>query len=194
MTPRDQRALIIGASIIALWLGAVRGVPTALRAVDTMEERIELKAHLLESSRSELRSLPALRDSVEWLERATARIPGSLLVAGTPDEAKAEIIRRLMLALEEIPASVEIQPDVPDSARRGPLGHARVTVILETDVAGFSDAVSAIGLDSATSLLSITVDAVDPEAPAEVAETLRIRLGVEGWFMAEDLPDPEDLS
>ena len=48
MTKRDRRALVIGAAIIVVWLGGVRGVPGAVRALSTVEERTEVKARLLE--------------------------------------------------------------------------------------------------------------------------------------------------
>ena len=101
---------------------------------------------------------------------------------------------RLDQTLAGIPASIEFQPAESESLRRGPLGRARVWVMLETDVRGLREAISAIGLDRGVSLHSISVEAIDPGAPAEMGEILAIRLEAEGWFMAADSAGPEEVS
>lgn len=184
MSPRDRRALILGAVVLGLGWLLLRGIPAGFSAVRGVEESVDRSGQELFQARRRVAEMPTLRDSVDAAVSVGDALPHVLLVGGDASTASLDLVRRIRAALAGPPTGGVRFDDGQRTQRSGPLSLAEVTVRLETDFQGLLEVTEALESDSALALETVDAAALSPHAPAaaERPEALAVELVVSGWF------------
>ncbi len=181
LTPRDRRALLLGASVMAsAWL-ATRGVPAFLRAHAEWRARTEASVRQVEAAREALAEAPWTRDSLAARGRRLVEWAPRLVAGGTPAEAMAELQNMVSgLAAQHRVRIVRVQPSADSAA--GLFTPVRLRVEAQGDVSGLAHWLAAI--EEGNHLLavpSLVISAPEPAASSGQAEALRAELVIVGW-------------
>ena len=185
---RDRRALILGVFVLLGAWGGSRIVPMAWGVWSRMEDNLDRKVLLLEKARREAGRLAQLSDSVASLEEKIALLPRLVLLGRDEEAAAFDLVRRVSLVVSGAAAFAENIQKTGDSAVAGPLRRVSVEAVLETDITGLTDILSAVEMDSTMAVESVAVQAADAFAPPEVVEAVHAQVRVTGWYRA--LADP----
>ncbi len=95
LSPRDRRAIVIGAIVLApvlVWSGAVRPYRGAL---EDLQDRLAAERALLEREHGVVREAPELPARIKAAQRELTRLEQRLVRADNPALAEAEISARL---------------------------------------------------------------------------------------------------
>lgn len=184
MTPRDRRALFMGAIAIGIAVLGLRVLPAAARRVTDARVVLRERATLLARTREEMSSLPTLRDSAAVLSQALIALAPQVLSGSTSAEAGADLSGRMNLAASRAPARIERIDALPDSSGDGRLGRVRVHGVLETDVRGLVALLRAFDAGAEVLRLDdLRVQAPDPGTAQRGPEILKVEITVSGWYL-----------
>jgi hypothetical protein len=184
MTPRDRRALIVGALVVGTAVLALRVVPTGIRHGLAARGELRDRAVVLGRTRAEMSLLPMLRDSAAVLSQALVALASQVLSGSTAAEATADLSGRLNFAAARAPARVERLIPLPDSSSAGRLRRVRVQATLETDVRGLIALLRSIDTgEEVLKLDLLRVEAPEPATPVRGPEILKVELTVSGWYI-----------
>jgi len=184
MTPRDRRALAVGALVVVGAVLGLRVLPWGLRRLGSAHALLRERAELLARTRDEMAALPTLRDSAAVLSQALVALAPQLLSGSTAAEAAADLSGRMNLAAARAPAKVDRLDPLPDSTSDGGLGRVRVHAALETDIRGLVALIRAIDTgDEVLKLDELRVEAPEPGAPVRGPEILKVEVTVSGWYI-----------
>ena len=184
MTPRDRRALMLGAAAIGVAVILLRVLPWTVRRAGSGYAVLRERSALLARTRDEMASLPLLRDSAAMLSQALVALAPQLLSGSSAVQAAADLSGRMNLAASRAPARVERIDPLPDSAGEGRLGRVRVHAVLESDVRGLVALLKAIDAGEEV----VKLDELRVEAPQALTiqrgpEILKIEVTVSGWYI-----------
>lgn len=187
MTPRDRRALLWGALIVAAAV-ALRALPGAVRAVSSSRARLAERQATLARARTLIEAAPVLRDSLGRALASFVNLAPSLLEGRSRAEAAANLTTLMSLAAGRNALRV-IQQDVTPDSVTGAFGRVTVRAQLEGDVSGLVRFFQT--LETGNPLLtvgSLAIDAPEPQPRAGVPERLRVELEVSGWYLPREGP------
>ena len=191
MTPRDQRAVLWGGTVVVGAVLVLRVLPWSARGAVAATSQLRARALLLGRARTDLAEATLLRDSAATLSQALVRLAPKLLSGGSTAEATADLSGRLNLAASRSAAKLERVDQVPDSAMAGRLRQVRLRATLESDIRGCVGVLRALGRDEAALMVSeVRIAAVDPNSPNQAPERLRVEVTIGGWFIVRP-PDAQ---
>jgi hypothetical protein len=183
-SPRDRRVLLFGVVCISLILGLGRGLP-AWRSwrTEARAAGAQLTGEVLQARASVSRHR-LLRDSLNARRGRFIALAPLLLSGKTPAMGGAALAS--LIATAATAASVRLGPVQvqPDTAARTVFSRVRVRADVTGDVRGVGTFISS--LERGQTLLSIreiSVSQLEPSAPPERAEALRVNLTVEGLML-----------
>jgi hypothetical protein len=185
MTPRDRRALMIGAATLATaWL-ALRAIPWAVRDLHARRERLVGREELLVRTRAEIRDVQALGDSAAALQHQVVALAGSLMSGRLESDALADLAKRVSVVAADQRVRVLRTVAVPDSSRAGRLRRATVQTSLEGDARGLLGALARLERASAgLTVADVRLTAVDPASASAGPEIIAGEIVVWGWYLA----------
>jgi hypothetical protein len=183
MTPRDRRALLVGAATIAVAVVALRLAPLAGKQVRSAREDLEAHAELLARMQTDVRDAARLQDSAEVVRRRMAGLAGQVLSPGNEAEAAASLGALVSMAAERQRVRVSRTEAVADSARAGLARRVSLRATLESDTAGLLGLLGALARGPAVlTVADLRVAADAPPAPA-ASELLHTEITVRGWYL-----------
>jgi hypothetical protein len=173
---RDRRALTVGIAFVVCAITGFRVLP-AIRSGES-----QLRAELAEV-RQAIASARAHADLLRTSGTDVGEGDEDPLLDGysarTPTEGASALGLRVTALAEYSGARVHAVIPSADSAFTAGLAEARLRVSLTTDTRGLLDLIRELELASPLILVhSLTVDQGEPAAPREIAEALRVELGV----------------
>jgi Type II secretion system (T2SS), protein M subtype b len=183
MTPRDRRALLVGAAAIVGGAVAIRVVPWSVHAVTGLGVRVEQQSLLATEARAVLAAAPEVRDSLGRVLTGIVALAPVLVDGHTTAEAQASLSALVSLAANRHALKVVRLDPLADSAA-GVFSRVTVHAELEGDIAGLVGLLRAV--ETSEPLLSIgtlAVSAPDPHANLKAAEVLHFELDVTGYFL-----------
>jgi len=188
LKPREQRVLLLGATIIVALVAAFRGVPAWRRwnaeVRSAAAEAMTRAAH----SDAVVGGLSQALDTLEARAATLAKLKSALLGGDTPAEAGsnlavlvADAARRAAVRLDAVEVRI-------DTAKTRALPRVTVDLQATADVAGL--AVLLRDLEDGPTLLAVRRVAVrpqNPDVPQNQVELLSVRLTVEGAALVHKL-------
>jgi hypothetical protein len=182
VTPRDRRALALGAAVVTA-AAALRLVPAAVGRVREARERLGARVELLTRMRADLRDATRLQDSAEVVRHRIAGLAWQVLSPRTEVEAEAGLGALVSMAAERNRVRLGRSEPVPDSASAGPARRVSVRAALESDAAGLLGLLGSLaGGPAVLTIGALSVVADPPSAPA-APELLRTEITVRGWYL-----------
>jgi hypothetical protein len=181
LSARDRRTLTIGATAIGGLFTLGKGLPAAMQwERDQLAEASALSQQAT-VARSQLRTLPTLRDSLHAREARLAALDSLLISGANASAAAADLASTLSDLAESAPIRVTALQLRSDSAATASLTHVSVRLTGVTDVAGLAGFLRAVEDDDAPmSINELSVTQSDPTAPANKIEALRVDIVVDG--------------
>ena len=184
MTPRDRRALLIGAAVVGAALLFGRLVPILVRRWRAGAAELADRTGLLERERGDLRGIGSLEDSAKITEARFVALAPELLSGSTDAEALADFEGRVNFAAGRHRARVIRMDQLPDSGVVARLHHVRVSIQIESDWGGVVELLRALDDDpAALSIGALSVSAADPLSSSARPEILRADLEISAWYL-----------
>jgi hypothetical protein len=185
MTPRDRRALRLGAVVVVTLVAATRVGPASARAVIGYRDSVQERAHALARTAALVAATPAMRDS---LRDALSGVVGLApqLVAG---QTRADAGATLASLVSAMATSGALRLARVESLTDSPNGQPRevwVRAELEGDVRGVVRFLRRV--ESGEPLLTVREFALTAPDPAASAEVLRLEITIGGWYWARSEP------
>lgn len=183
MTPRDRRALLVGAAAIVGGVLVFRFVPWAVRGVAGLRVRVEQQTQLASEASAVLAVAPAMRDSLGRVLGGIIALAPVLVDGHTTAEAQASLSGLVSLAANRHALRVVRLDPLTDSSV-GVFNRVTVHAELEGDIAGFAGLLKTV--EAGEPLLSIgtlAVTAPDPRSNGKAPELLHLELDVTGYFL-----------
>lgn len=186
MTPRDRRAVQMGAVVAIVAAVAFRGIPWAIRAATARWAELEAQAALLARMESEVAGAARLEDSAAVIKSALARLPAKLLSGRTETEAATDLAG--LLSRESTVRQIRLDRTdvVADSTRAGWLRRITLSAMLEGDTRGIIGLLA--GLTTGSPVVVVQQARVfgagsdlEPKGP----EALRLELTLQGWYLGD---------
>ncbi len=181
LSPREQRAITIGAIVMLVgWLG-LRGAPRLAHHVADLRERTAIATATVQRARAMLAQEPIARESLAVRASRLITWAPRLFGGTTPSEAAAELSSFVAGAATTHRVRIARQDTRPDSSASLFL---RLTLRLEAE--GDAEAISGwiASLEESPRLLdvqAVTISAPDPAASPAQPERLHAELVVTGW-------------
>lgn len=179
-TERDRRAVKLGAFVLLVAFGGVRGLPALVRALDSMRGDLVLERRTLADVRSLVAATPAMRDSLVARRHRLAMNSAAAIIAPDPTGAASALGALVTGAARDVNVSVSALRLRPDSAGAHGFSRPRVAVEARGDVSGLMQLLLLI--EGGTLLMTVTELAITQSDPlgAGRAEELAMSLVVEG--------------
>jgi len=170
--------------VILVAVLALRVLPWSVRSGLAAATALHDRATLLAHAREQLAQAPFLRDSVVTITKALVGLAPRLLSGTSAVEAGADLAAQLNLAAARHRAKLAQVDVLPDSARAGRLGRARVHVIFETDIGGLAGLMHAVAAgDAALTVQELRIVAPDPTSARRLPEVLKVEMTMAGWYL-----------
>jgi hypothetical protein len=184
LSPRDRRTLIGGVLGMSIIIGGSHAIPV-WREWDeqSRSNAVELTTQVA-ALETELRNLPALRDSARVRHARALTARGRLIEASTVGAAAGALATQVSDIADDLGVKVSAVQFRPDTLFRS--GYARVAVTLTAagDITHLADLLQALELsDALLAVRELTVTPADVLMPDARAETLRFQILVEGLAM-----------
>ncbi|HEU4648239.1 MAG TPA: type II secretion system protein GspM [Gemmatimonadales bacterium] len=184
MTPGDRRALLLGGAVaIVGWLG-LRGVPWALREVQSRRSELAGKQALLARIRDDIRDAASLADSAPAVERRVLALAPKVLSGQSEAEALSDLTARVSAAATAHKAKLIRTVPLADSAHAGRLRRVALRAVLEGDATGLLGALGQ--LEQGATVLTVSelaIAASDPGSGSAAPEVLQGDMLVRGWYV-----------
>lgn len=183
MTPRDRRALVLGAVTVLGAVVLVRGLPATLRFWHTLRQRTARQVETARRSRAILAAQPAIRDSLTVVLGKIVALAPQLVEGRSSAEAGASLSGLLSLAASRHELRmVRLDPLADSSA--GVLRRIQAHAELEGDVRGLARLLKAVETsDPVLDVVSLEISPADPFSSATTAEVLHIELTVSAYYL-----------
>lgn len=182
MTPRDRRAVLFGAAVVAVAV-ALRLAPVAVRQVRMAREGLEARAAILVRMRADVRDAARLQDSVKVVRSRVAGLAAKLLSQGTEAEVAASLGALVSMAAERQRVRVSRTEALADSGRAGPARRVSLRATLESDTAGLLGFLGALARGPAVLTVGDLRVAAEPPQLLTGAELLHTEITVRGWYL-----------
>jgi len=185
---RNTRAIVLGGIVIGLAL-LVRVVPLWWGWVDHARREAERQNTAVEEARQRIRLAPHRRRTAATLDQAYFDAEPAFVDGATPAQASASLASYVTQAATEAGVqlgSVKLLTD--SSAKRKQTYFVRVQLDASGDIRGFSTFLQLLetGTRPLVAIRKLSISQPNPAAPANVAESLRGSLEVEGIAHASD--------
>ncbi len=187
MTPRDRRALLIGGAVAAAAVLFVRVVPTSVRTVGELRDRLAARRELLTRVRAQIQDAAGLGDSTQAIERAIAALGDRVLSGRRETDAAADLASRLNVAAARERVRVARSAAGADTAKAGRLRRVTLQASLEGDTRGTLGALERLEAEPAAITVSdARFTALDPGSPGTSPEMIASEVVIRGWYVAAD--------
>lgn len=187
MTPRDRRALGLGAAVILGAVIALRVLPPVWQRVTAAEARLAALRMSVERGRADLSAFKALEDSTTQLVETVRSLAPWLVAGRSSSEAAAALAGHLSHVAVTQRTRLERSDLVADSARAGDLRRVTLDATLEGDIRGLTGTLGALAsLAPVTEVTRLWVTAPDPGQATAGPELLRIELRIRGWYLGPE--------
>ena len=189
MTPRDRRAVFLGAAVVGLAVLVLRLAPAAARAHAAARDGLAARSALLARMRADLAETKRLEDSGAVIRRRLASLAPAVLAGRSAADAGADLASHLAVAADRQGVRLTRTEPLPDSALGGGLGRVTLRATLE------SDGVVVVGLlralaeaDAVMVVDAVRLEIADPLVPRRRPELVRGDLTVSGWYLERGEP------
>lgn len=179
MGSRDRRALLIGGIVLVASLALRYGIEM-IGVLQATRERNQRQSDL-RAALERRPSLDVLTDSlaqrVEWLSLTETQ----LLSSGTPSHVASALHAIVRGAATDVGLTVQSTSAEGDSSSTGPFARAMVRLDAEGDVSNVMQFLLLIELaPGALRTTRLSLSPLEPGAPPDRAETIRLSMTVEG--------------
>lgn len=183
MTPRDRRALILGAGAVLSAVVALRVLPWAVRSVIALRAEAAERVEMLARADEVLAGAPAVRDSLARAFGEVVALAPRLVDGHTAAEAQASLAGLVSLAASGHRLRVMRLDPLPDSVA-GAFGRVALHAELEGDVAGLTRFLKAIEVgDPLLTIPVLSIQAADPVGRPNAAEQLKVEATIAGLYL-----------
>jgi hypothetical protein len=187
--PKDRRALLIGAGIVAGAVLALRGVPAVWSALASRRETLSAQRELLARAEMDVLQAAVLEDSGAVIRNKVLGLAPRLLSGTREADATADLTLRLKQAARDNRMRIERTSSLPDSAGAGGLRPASLRAALEGDSRGTLGMLGALARGRvALTTTDLRITAANPAAAGAVAELLKVEVTVRGWYLPRAEP------
>ena len=185
MTARDRQVLRWGVAVVGVsWL-LLRGLPGIMQSERLLRERVAAKAAQRDRAVSDLHSLDSLERAAGQVESRIHALAPRLLSGTTASAAAADVSARTRALIEAQGARVERIQGLGDSSAAGGLRRSGLRLEITTDTPGLFDVLRAIERYPAVLSVSfVRIVSNDAGLASEAPESLRVELGVSGFYLA----------
>lgn len=188
MTPRDRRALIVGAGVAATALLALRGVPWVVGDLQARRQRLVARQVLLARTQAQIRDAEVLGDSAPVIERRLVALAPHLLAGHREADAVADLSGRLSAAAANQRVRVIRTAPVPDTVRVGRLRRVTLQASLEGDARGTLGVLARLERGpAAIAVADLRLTALDPASPVTAPEVIAEDVVIRGWYLTTGL-------
>lgn len=185
MSPRERRALRLGAVAILVSFTALRILPWVYHAARDRTEEFRSRAELLARARVTVESAGVLQDSSVAVKARLLALAPRILAGAQQAEALGDLSGRLNALASAHHVRLTRTDPLSDSTRAGELRRVSVRVVLESDSRGTLGFLGALARGPAVLVLKeLRVTAPNPTSPAAVPEVLETEATVVGWYLA----------
>jgi type II secretion system (T2SS) protein M len=188
VTPRDRRALIVGAAAVAGAVLLLRVVPWVVRGAGRLAARAEQQAATARRARSVLAAGPYVHDSLEEVLARIVNLAPVLVEGRSAAEAQASLAGLVSLAANRHALKVVRLDPLSDSSA-GVFNRVTVHAELEGDIRGFAGIVGA--LETGQPLLTLSAfeaSSPDPLTHPNTPEALHVALDITGYYLPRSAP------
>lgn len=183
---RDRRALLLGASVIALGAVVTRLGPAAIGRIIRARQKVSVEVSLLTRSRAELRQVPLLEDSAAAVRERFLAIGPDLVPGGNEVDAGEALRGLLTIAADRNRVRLTSVEFLPDSVGVGRVRRVSIRASLESDLQGLLETLAAIEAGqpviAVASLQLLAGDAPDSARTERLTGTAVLR----GWYVESD--------
>lgn len=188
MSPRDRRALVLGAGVAAAAFLGLRGLPWAVREARVWRERTAARRELLLGARLEIRDALALDDSVAAVEKQLLSMASAVLAGNRQADAAADLVGRINAVAARERVRLVRTAVLPDTACVVRLGRVTVRASFEGDARGALGLLARLEAEgSPFTVADARLTALDPASVRTAPEVLAGEIVVRGWYMARPL-------
>ena len=188
MTPRDRRAVVLGASAVGIALLLLRGEPWAVAAMGRLQSRAVESAATANRARDLVGRAPAVRDSLAQVLSGVVALAPKLVSGRSSAEAQATLAGLLNFAAGHNALKVVAIDALPDSAA-GVFAETRAHAVLEGDIRGLVGVLRTVETgDPILTVTSLSISAPDPRSPRGAPEILNLELLVTGYYLPKGTP------
>lgn len=181
LSGRDRRSLALGVLVMAAAWVALRAAPRTLQRAEALRARAALASAALVRAREAVATEPAARESLAARAERLVALAPRLLGGETTTEAASELASLVAGAAALRHVRLVQQDARPDS---GASVFTRITMRVEAegDVGGIAAWVADLEEGPRLiSIVSLSVNAPEPAAPAMQAERLRATVVMQAW-------------
>ena len=184
LSDQDQRALTLGATVILISLGVLRGVPAVTSSLTDVRIAAVSERRALADARALVEASPRMRDSLVARRQRLNRALTAAITASDPTAAASTLGAIVSAAARDVNVTVNAVRLRPDSDAKG-FSRPRVAVDARGDVSGLVQLL--LLLEESTSILSVAELAVTQAEPGSTgrAEDLSMMLVVGGLARAD---------
>lgn len=181
LSRRDRRTLLLGGAVVALVLLAFRGVPAWRRwDADARASGTELVTATARAQ-ADVRSLPALADSVAAREKRLVALAPLVLDGSTPAAAGASLASLVSGAAARANVALGTVQLQPDTATTGTFVGVTVRGDATGDLPGIARMLALLeGGPELLAVREVSITQPEPGGPADRVETLRLEFAVQG--------------
>jgi hypothetical protein len=178
---RDRRTLLLGGTVIALLLLLFKGLPAWRRwDAGARASGAELVAAAARAQ-ADVRSLPALADSVAARHRRLVALAPLVLDGSTPAAAGASLASLVSGAAARANVALGTVQLQPDTATTGTFVRVTVRGDATGDLPGIARMLALLeGGPELLAVREVSITQPDPGGPADRVETLRLEFSVQG--------------
>ena len=178
---RDRRTLLLGGAVIALVLLVFKGIPAWRRGdADAWASSAEMVAAAARAE-ADVRSLPALRDTVEAREQRLVALAPRVLDGSTPAAAGATLASLVSGAAARANVALGTVQVLPDTASAGTFVKVTVRGDATGDLPGIARMLALLeGGPELLAVREVSITQPDAGGPADRVESLRLEFTVQG--------------
>lgn len=187
MTPRDLRALVLGAGVVLAGWSGLRLLPGAIASWRVQEERLGATRRLVLETTTALEALPRMEDSARVLTREVKNLAPRILSGSTRAVALSDLSGRLSLAAERHHGRFIRLTAVDDSLNAGPLQRVTASAAFQADFHGLAELLAVLARDPVVTVVEAAdVAPLDGVVGTEGPERLEVQLRISAWFLARE--------
>jgi hypothetical protein len=187
VTPRDRRALIVGAALLLGGSLLLRGAPMLRAEWRGERDRLAAERRLLNETRRALEGLPAMEDSTKVLTARIAALAPRILSGTSAPLALSDLSGRLSTLIGLYHGRMVRFEAAPDTGAAGPLRRVSAIVALESDFRGLAELLDRLQRDQLVTVVTrVQLAPADPLAPSSTPERIDVELSLNAWYLARE--------
>ena len=184
MTPRDRRALRLGAAAVVIGSLLVWGLPSGWRAWRAGGEELAGRRALLARAESALSDLPVIEERSAATRARLVALAPALVSGATEAEAQADLNGRLALVANRERTRLLRADPVTDTGRVGSLRRVRLRIEVESDWSGLVGFLRGVVADPAVlRVTAVTLRGAEVVVLTSGPEVLSAQVEVTGWYL-----------